>query len=241
MRRVSENELRGVLRAAMRGSALPYGDYENSAEQILWALMHDCVSWEQLDEVLDRLQSSSMKLLPPRDQGRIELKGGTLALYGVQLGDFCMSRALQNGGHTCLISDARDAEFLGLKLVEGMTLGLFGCLLWSDGDEVKSLYTEALNKKPQYCVWRKKSEDLSYVVLAFSDSAQHMARLFSHHWSRPTEFARTVVSPDDMTERYHQNIDDGLSVPPESWQRLQQMAASLLVPNTDQSRLGAGA
>ena len=113
MNQVSENELRGVLRAAIRGLSLPYGDYENSSEQILWALMHDCVSWDQLDGALDRLKSSRMKLVPPRDQGRIELKGGSLALYGVQIGDFCMSRAMHNGGHTCLIFDAVMQNFWG--------------------------------------------------------------------------------------------------------------------------------
>lgn len=244
---ISSNELTALLKRVFEGMGYPVGSYEDAASLVKWLQVHGEQGFGELQRALpyvaDR-QRPAVQLLAEESQTLLFDCFGRSALNCLpSIVELAASKVLEQGCVTLKVRNCHNRKFILKLLVDCARQGISGLAYWQNGKQPVSEHVASIAAGAAYPVY---SEAL--LEHASAAATQTLTLLLSTHLDLLGQLRAGAgrrsgyrqVSPEQFAQAGQGALEGGMDIAIELWQQLNQLAAAVLVENSEQSRSGAG-
>lgn len=243
--RASYNELRSLFKQVYQGAGLATGWYEAAADNVVWTQAIGQNSFDLFEQQIEAGMAFNAC--------EVETNQDERELLAVDLGDACLSygahivaglaqaRALELDECVCTIKTKAPKTFLLKEIAKLKPTGLRGLVVWNEGEHaiLAEHCADGLGIRLDKQLRIENIDDQALFLLA--KSPERLTELIARYYLGNEQHRAMAYSADDLQSHFQENLQSGIKISPELWQKLTDLAAHSLVEATEQSRRGAGA
>lgn len=234
--RVSYNEVYNLSKKLFEGLGFPYGADEDAAFMVAWLEHHGLDGLAQLQTALPGLSFAGGVTQVSQGPGSAVLDAGGASTLSAAPAAIDLATVLaQESGHGQVdLNHCRHPLFALPLAVKAIVRGLPLHLFWRESDK---LYGFEANETAE--TLRVLTDDV------FEDLEVETLRILCgedipSRYGLEGSSVQSLWTRQDLLKREINCLDQGISVDPEFWSCVVQLAGRVLVPATAESRRGAG-
>ncbi|KLN59271.1 hypothetical protein WH96_18315 [Kiloniella spongiae] len=243
--KVSRNEMITALSRAYEGAGHHIGDYDDASQMITWSHMCGLGGFDdiELPPLGSKGDATPRLLFETSDLAVINAGGADVCEHGILAANLAFSKAQKSGFAIVQLEKCLYPKLILHCLSLIAQKGVYVAAYWMDNFGSHGVSFERGAIFPNYWVTEKEQcdsqSDYSTVTIICTTSPAFLADAIGHQAEHP-ELRHVDYSAIQLSANYMEALEKGISVEQNSWGALNMAAWPILVPDSKQSRAGAG-
>ena len=244
----SFNELKSLFKQAYQGAGLATGLYEYAAQNVVWteAIGQNGLALFESQLMESRALTADNPIVTQEPNSpfdlNLDLGESSLAITAGLMSNLVVAQAVDAGAVACLVRTLSPKAYILWELTKLGRFNLFGLAAWQSGvEQVTIAFSSGIAPSVtinQYTGRLLVGDDL---ILVYAQDQHGLQELARQHQLPLNQAPLSVVSEYDLHSNYQSNLQSGIELSAQLWERLTDLAARSLVESTELSRRGAGA
>lgn len=248
--KVSINELSALLKRTFEAVYSRHRDYEDTAKLVLWLethCLHGIATLKIALPELEKTDSPKIALLTD-DPERCIIDAGGRSLFDLAniATDITIANCSAVGYCHCSIISSLQQNVILPCLARYGSQGFAAAAWWYDEADGHLHFARIRPEQvlPDYTIVtidnKRKSNRHNLELICCTDESRLIKKLAGHVALADKDSGRTEIPATELAQRFETNLNDGISLADEDYQRLCNVADRVLVEATAKSRHGAG-
>lgn len=248
---VSMTELKSALRRCFEASGYFVGNYEDAANMVLWLEKHGLNGLQELQSALPYINTDGDKPLSTviyedASSATIDSHGRSALNCVAASVDLAHAKALESGIATVTVRNCHNRMFVLKALTDCGRRGISVVAYWQNGTTLITEHTAAIQAGERYPSYSEATTNLDVQV----DDTEHQSLTIicssrvdlasSLQHSKGNRNARYITA-DQIALNKQEAVKFGFNIDVEFWESINAIGHRVLVENSEQSRMGAGA